>query len=72
MFLAIKCCPFLEGEDETNFQSRQRGEPGSPGGDPALNPASSEARPFLRWAPGANRAPFWMKQVQAEFPSLAT
>lgn len=37
-----------------------------------LNPASSEARPFLHWAPGANRVPFWMKQVQAEFPSLAT
>lgn len=28
--------PFSEGEDETNFQSRQREEPGSPGGDPAL------------------------------------
>ena len=63
---------FSEGKNETNFQSGQRGEPAVPVEIQPLNPASSEAQPLLRWAPGANRVPFWMKQVQTDFPSFAT
>ena len=36
----------------------------------SLNPASSEAKPFLGWAPWANRVPFWMKQFKLSFYHL--
>lgn len=35
----LNAAHFSEGENETNFQSQQRGEPGSPGGHPALEPS---------------------------------
>lgn len=45
MFPAIECCPSSEGENESAFQSQQRGEPGRPGGDPV--PESTALRPGL-------------------------
>lgn len=49
MFPAIERCPSSEAENETNFQSQQRREPDSAGGDPVLEPSQlwGEAFPWL-------------------------